>query len=127
MTGKLSGKVAFITGAARGQGRAHAVKMASEGADIIAVDIAGKLPQCVPYNPATPEDLAETVRLVEATGRLVSSPAVDARDHDGLKAVADGVAKLGRLDIIVANAGITRPRRGTRSRRRPSGMSWTST
>ena len=108
MTGRLSGKVAFITGAARGQGRAHAVKMASEGADIIAVDIAGKLPDCVPYNPATPEELAETVRLVEAAGRRIVPAVVDVRDHEGLKdAVADGVAKLGRLDIIVANAGIT--------------------
>jgi SDR family mycofactocin-dependent oxidoreductase len=110
MTGRLSGKVAFITGAARGQGRAHAVKMAGEGADIIAVDIAGKLPDCVPYNPATPEDLAETVRQVEATGRRIVPAVVDVRDHEGLKdAVADGVAKLGRLDIIVANAGITSP------------------
>ena len=67
MSGRLAGKVAFITGAARGQGRAHAVRMASEGADIIAVDIAGKLPSCVPYDSATPEDLAETARLVEAT------------------------------------------------------------
>src|SRR5258707_15533536 len=107
MTGRLSGKVAFITGAARGQGRAHAVKMASEGADIIAVDIAGKLPECVPYNPATPEDLAETVRLVEATGRRIVPAVVDVREHEGLKdAVADGVAKLGRLDIIPGNGGI---------------------
>jgi SDR family mycofactocin-dependent oxidoreductase len=110
MTGKLSGKVAFITGAARGQGRAHAVKMAGEGADIIAVDIAGKLPQCVPYNPATPEDLAETVRLVEETGRRIVSEQVDVRDYEGLRdAVAAGVAKLGRLDVIVANAGVTAP------------------
>jgi NAD(P)-dependent dehydrogenase (short-subunit alcohol dehydrogenase family) len=58
MTGRLAGKVAFITGAARGQGRAHAVRMATEGADIIAVDVASKLPSCVPYEPATPEDLA---------------------------------------------------------------------
>jgi SDR family mycofactocin-dependent oxidoreductase len=110
MTGKLRGKVAFITGAARGQGRAHAVKMAAEGADIIAVDIAGKLPDCVPYNPATPEEFAETVRLVEATGRTIVSAVVDTRDLDGLKdVVREGVAKLGRLDIIVANAGITSP------------------
>jgi NAD(P)-dependent dehydrogenase (short-subunit alcohol dehydrogenase family) len=71
MTGRLEGKVAFITGAARGQGRAHAVRMANEGADIIAVDIAGKLPSCVPYDSATPDDLAETVNLVEATGRKI--------------------------------------------------------
>ena len=71
MTGRLTGKVAFITGAARGQGRAHAVRMAREGADIIAVDITGKLPSCVRYDSATPEDLAETVRLVEAAGRQI--------------------------------------------------------
>jgi NAD(P)-dependent dehydrogenase (short-subunit alcohol dehydrogenase family) len=65
---RLAGKVAFITGGARGQGRAHAVRMAAEGADIIAVDIAGKLPPCVPYDSATPDDLAETVNLVEAAG-----------------------------------------------------------
>jgi NAD(P)-dependent dehydrogenase (short-subunit alcohol dehydrogenase family) len=58
MSGRLAGRVALITGAARGQGRAHAVRMATEGADIIAVDIAGRLPSCVPYAPATPEDLA---------------------------------------------------------------------
>ena len=68
MTDRLAGRVAFITGAARGQGRAHAVRMADEGADIIAVDIAGQLPPCVPYDPATPDDLAETVRLVESHG-----------------------------------------------------------
>ena len=91
MSGRLAGKVAFITGAARGQGRAHAVRMANEGADIIAVDIAGKLPDCVPYNPATPEDLVETVALVEATGRRIVPAVVDTRDYDGLKeAVAEG-------------------------------------
>ena len=110
MTGRLDDKVAFITGAARGQGRAHAVRMANEGADIIAVDIAGKLPTCVPYDSATPEDLAETVRLVEATGRRILASAVDTRDIEGLrKAVDDGVAAYGRLDIIVANAGISAP------------------
>ena len=110
MSGRLEGKVAFITGAARGQGRAHAVRMANEGADIIAVDVAGKLPDCVPYNPATPEDLAETVRSVEATGRRIVSAIVDTRDYDGLKeAVAQGVATLGRLDVIVANAGVSAP------------------
>src|SRR6201993_538804 len=110
MSGRLAGKVAFITGAARGQGRAHAVRMAAEGADIIAVDIAGKLPACVPYDPATPEDLAETVRLVGNTGRRILASVVDTRDFDGLrKTVDDGVAALGRLDIIVANAGISAP------------------
>ena len=110
MTGRLEGKVAFITGAARGQGRAHAVKLAGEGADIIAIDIAGKLPDCAPYPSATQEDLDETVRLVEATGQRILASAVDTRDHDGLcKVVADGVAELGRLDVIVANAGISAP------------------
>lgn len=110
MSGRLAGKVAFITGAARGQGRAHAIRMANEGADIIAVDVAGKLPPCVPYRPATPDDLAETVRLVEATDRRILASVVDTRDFDGLRtAVDEGVATLGRLDIIVANAGIAAP------------------
>jgi NAD(P)-dependent dehydrogenase (short-subunit alcohol dehydrogenase family) len=110
MSERLTDKVAFITGAARGQGRAHAVRMASEGADIIAVDIAGKLPACVPYDSATPDDLAETVHLVEATGRRILASVVDVRDVDGLReAVDNGVAKLGRLDIIVANAGVSAP------------------
>ncbi len=110
MAGKLEGRVAFITGAARGQGRAHAVRMAAEGADIIAVDIAGKLPSCVPYDPASPEDLSETVRLVEAANRRIVAAVVDTRDFDGLrKVVDDGVAALGRLDIIVANAGVAAP------------------
>jgi SDR family mycofactocin-dependent oxidoreductase len=110
MTGRLEGRVAFITGAARGQGRAHAVRMATEGADVIAVDIAGKLPDCVPYDSATPEDLDETVRLVEAAGRRIIASAVDTRDYDGLcNAVNAGVAEFGRLDVIVANAGISPP------------------
>jgi SDR family mycofactocin-dependent oxidoreductase len=110
MTGRLAGKVAFITGAARGQGRAHAVRMATEGADIIAVDLAGTLPSCVPYEPATPEDLAETVRLVEGTDRRILASVVDTRDSEALrKAVEDGVGALGRLDIIVANAGVSAP------------------
>jgi len=110
MGDSLAGRVAFITGAARGQGRAHAVRLASEGADIIAVDIAGKLPPCVPYDPATPEDLDETVALVEATGQRILASVVDTRDLDGLReAVDDGVAALGRLDVIVANAGVAAP------------------
>lgn len=110
MTGRLADKVAFITGAARGQGRAHAARLAREGADIIAVDIAGKLPSCVPYDSATPEDLAETSRLVEATGRRIIASAIDVRDFDGLRdTVSSAVATLGRLDVIVANAGICSP------------------
>jgi NAD(P)-dependent dehydrogenase (short-subunit alcohol dehydrogenase family) len=108
---RLTDRVAFITGAARGQGRAHAVRMAKEGADIIAVDVAGELPAFVPYEPATPEDLKETARLVEETGRRIITAVVDTRDHDELSsAVDDAVAALGRLDIIVANAGISSPR-----------------
>ena len=88
--------MAFITGAARGQGRAHAVRMAQEGADIIAIDLADKLPPCAPYPPATQDDLDETARLVEATGRRILATAVDTRDLDGLRtAVDDGVATLG--------------------------------
>ena len=84
--------------------------MATEGADVIAVDIAGKLPDCVPYDPASPEQLDETVRLVEATGRRIIASVVDTRDYDGLRdAVNVGVAELGRLDVIVANAGIAAP------------------
>jgi len=110
VSGRLTDRVAFITGAARGQGRAHAVRMAQEGADIIAGDIAGKLPPCVPYNSATPDDLDETVRLVESTGRRIIASATDIRDYEGLRVVVDeSVAKLGRLDVIVANAGISAP------------------
>ncbi|MBH0778029.1 mycofactocin-coupled SDR family oxidoreductase [Nocardia bovistercoris] len=110
VSGRHTDKVAFITGAARGQGRAHAVRLAGEGADIIAVDIAGPLPEAVPYDSATPQDLEETVRLVEATGRRVIASSVDIRDLDGLRKAADaGVAELGRLDIVVANAGICIP------------------
>lgn len=107
--GSLDGKVAFITGAARGQGRAHAVKLASEGADIIAIDLAGPIDH-VPYDSPTPADLDETVRLVEALDRRIEASVADVRDHDRLKAVVDeGVATLGRLDIVVANAGICIP------------------
>jgi SDR family mycofactocin-dependent oxidoreductase len=110
MTGKLESKVAFITGAARGQGRAHAVRMAEEGADIIAVDLAGRVAPSVKYDPATGADLDETVRLVKATGRRIMASVVDTRDYAGLAtAVDDGVAEFGRLDVIVANAGIAVP------------------
>lgn len=110
MTGKLEGRVAFITGAARGQGRAHAVRMAQEGADVIAVDLAGRVAPSVKYNPATPADLDETVRLVEATGRRIIASVVDTRDYAKLaQTVSDAVAELGRLDVIVANAGIAAP------------------
>lgn len=104
------GKVAFITGATRGQGRAHAVRLAAEGADILALDIAGPLPQDVPYDSATPEDLAQTAKEVEALGRRVLTHQGDVRDLEGMKAFLErGVAELGRLDIAVANAGICIP------------------
>ncbi|BDI22523.1 mycofactocin-coupled SDR family oxidoreductase [Herbiconiux sp. L3-i23] len=107
--GKLDGKVAFITGAARGQGRSHAVRLAQEGADIIAIDIAGPV-ETVPYPGATPDDLAETVRQVEALDRRIVATKADVRDAAALKAaVDDGVAQLGRLDIVLANAGISTP------------------
>ncbi|WP_052850942.1 mycofactocin-coupled SDR family oxidoreductase [Streptomyces avicenniae] len=109
MAGRLTGKVAFITGAARGQGRAHAVRLASEGADIVAIDIAGPLPH-VPYDSPTPADLEETVRLVEAQDRRIVAERCDVRDLASLRSVVDGaVAELGRLDVIVGNAGICVP------------------
>src|SRR6266852_740230 len=103
--GRVQGKVAFITGAARGQGRSHAVRLAQEGADIIAVDICHDVEGALPM--ATPEDLAETVKLVEEQDRRIIATQADVRDYEALKAaVDDGAAQLGRLDIIVANAGI---------------------
>lgn len=106
MAGRVEGKVALVTGAARGQGRSHAVKLASEGADIIAVDICAPF-EDLEYPAATPEDLAETVRLVEALDRRIVASVTDIRDGEALtKAVDEGVAQLGRLDIIVGNAGI---------------------
>jgi (+)-trans-carveol dehydrogenase len=103
---RVEGKVAFITGAARGQGRAEAVRLAEEGADIIAVDVCGDI-ETVPYAGATEEDLAETVRLVEALDRRIIATQADVRDYPALKAALDaGVAELGGLDIVVANAGV---------------------
>jgi len=107
MAGRVEGKVAFITGAARGQGRAHAVRLAQEGADIIAVDICKKIDTVDLIAAATPEDLAETADLVKGHNRRIYTAEVDVRDYDALKAAVDtGVEQLGRLDIIVANAGI---------------------
>jgi (+)-trans-carveol dehydrogenase len=106
MARRVEGKVAFITGAARGQGRSHAVTLAREGADIIAVDITKQI-DSVPYALATPEDLAETVKQVEALGRRIVAAQADVRDYDALKqALDEGVAELGRLDIVSANAGV---------------------
>jgi len=105
--GPLEGRVAFITGAARGQGRAHAVRLASEGADIIAIDICEPISDTITYPLGSSEELAETVRAVEATGRKVLSREVDIRDLAELQqVVADGVEQFGRLDIVVANAGV---------------------
>ncbi|MGY3555519.1 mycofactocin-coupled SDR family oxidoreductase [Williamsia sp. R60] len=104
--GRLEGKVAFITGAARGQGRSHAVRLAQEGADIIAVDTAKQV-ATVPYDTATAADLEQTVKEVEALDRRIVASEVDVRDLAALtKAADDGVAQLGRLDIVIANAGI---------------------
>ncbi|GAB92374.1 mycofactocin-coupled SDR family oxidoreductase [Gordonia rhizosphera] len=106
-TGRVAGKVALVTGAARGQGRAHAVRLAEEGADIIAIDIADRLPS-VTYDSATPEDLTETARLVEKHGQRIATAQVDVRDRAALTdAVGHAVADLGRLDIIIANAAIS--------------------
>ncbi|MGE2689470.1 mycofactocin-coupled SDR family oxidoreductase [Mycolicibacterium pulveris] len=103
----MAGRVAFITGAARGQGRAHAIRLAGDGADIIAIDICGPISETITYPLATPEELAETVRAVEATGRKVLARQVDVRDLAALQqVVADGVEQFGRLDIVVANAGV---------------------
>ncbi len=106
MAGRVEGKVALISGAARGQGRSHAVRLAQEGADIIAIDICGPIDNLA-YPHSTPADLAETADLVKAQNRRIVTAEVDVRDYDALKAAVDGgVEQLGRLDIIVANAGI---------------------
>ena len=105
--GKLEGKVAFITGAARGQGRSHAVRLAEEGADIIAVDICETF-DSMNYPLATPEDLAQTVKEVEALDRRIVARKGDVRSKADLQAVLDaGLAEFGHLDIVVANAGVT--------------------
>ena len=107
MTGRVEGKVAFITGAARSQGRSHALRLAQEGADIIAVDVCAPIGSIGMYPPATDEDLAETVRQVEALDRRIVATKADVRDSAAMKAaVDDGVAQLGRLDIVLGNAGV---------------------
>lgn len=106
MLGRVEGKVALVTGAARGQGRSHAVSLAREGADIIAIDIAAQI-DTVPFPMAGPDDLKETIRQVEALGRRIIAAQGDVRDFDAVKqALEVGVAELGRLDIVVANAAI---------------------
>lgn len=106
MTGRLDGKVAFITGAARGQGRSHCIRLAQEGADIIAIDVAEQIGSA-PYPLATPEDLARTVKEVEALDRRIIATRADVRDFDAVsRAVDAGVAEFGRLDIVLGNAGM---------------------
>ncbi|MDO8365004.1 MAG: mycofactocin-coupled SDR family oxidoreductase [Actinomycetota bacterium] len=106
--GSLDGKVAFITGVARGQGRAHAVRLATEGADIIGIDICADL-ESMDYPNASVEDLSETKRLVEATGRRMVARQADVRYYDQVEAAFnEGVAEFGRIDIVLANAGVIR-------------------
>jgi SDR family mycofactocin-dependent oxidoreductase len=108
VSGGLEGKVALITGAARGQGRAHAVRLAADGADIIAIDICADI-AAVNYPMASEDDLAETVKAVEAAGRRIVARKADVRDYAALsEAFGSAYAELGRLDIIVANAGVIR-------------------
>ena len=109
MSERLSGKVALITGAARGQGRSHAVLAAEEGADIIALDICGQI-ETVPYPMATVDDLRTTEQLVEKTGSRVIGVQADVRDFDELRsAIDDAVGQLGSLDLVAVNAGIASP------------------
>jgi SDR family mycofactocin-dependent oxidoreductase len=104
--GKLEGKVVFVTGAARGQGRSHAIRLAQEGADIIAVDLCQQI-ETVGYPMSTPEDLAETARQVEALDRRIYTAQADVRDVEQMqKAFEAGVAEVGPVDIVLANAGI---------------------
>src|SRR6201997_578878 len=104
--GRVQGKVAFITGAARGQGRSHAVRLAEEGADIIAVDLCRDI-ETIGYPMAAPEDPDETARLIEKTGQGAVIAQADVRDAAQLRAALDdGVAEFGRLDIVVAQAGV---------------------
>ena len=103
----LAGKVAYVTGAARGQGRSHCVRLARAGADVIAIDACGPVAASNGYEPATSQDLAETVSLVEGEGRKILAKEVDVRDAEGQqRVVAEGVEQFGRLDVVVANAGV---------------------
>ena len=105
--GRFDGKVVFITGAARGQGRAHAQRFAAEGADVIATDVCGPVLPDVAYDPATVDDLEETGRLVEKEGRAAVTRVADVRDQAALDAaVAAGLERFGHIDVVVANAGV---------------------
>jgi SDR family mycofactocin-dependent oxidoreductase len=108
MSGRVAGKVAFITGAARGQGRSHAVRLAQEGADIIALDLAAEIESVKRIYPGASEaDLAETVAQVEALDRRIVATQADVRDLDAVKAALErGLAELGHVDVVCANAGI---------------------
>jgi SDR family mycofactocin-dependent oxidoreductase len=106
MAQRYEGKVAVVTGAARGQGRAHAVRLAEEGADVIVLDVCAPLPT-IKYQGSTPDELAETAKTIEGMGRRVVAREVDIRDLEALEAaITEGVAELGRLDVVVGNAGI---------------------
>jgi SDR family mycofactocin-dependent oxidoreductase len=106
MAGRVEGKVAFITGAARGQGRSHAIRLAAEGADIIAIDNCEDV-EGIPYAGATADDLAQTVKEVESLDRRIVATKADVRDYDAVaRALGEGIAQLGRLDIVSANAGV---------------------
>jgi SDR family mycofactocin-dependent oxidoreductase len=103
----LAGRVAYVTGAARGQGRSHCVRLARAGADVVAIDACGPVAEHNGYPPAEPADLAETVNLVEGEGRKIRAEQVDIRDLVGQqRVVSDAIEQLGRLDIVVANAGV---------------------
>jgi len=103
----LAGKVAYVTGAARGQGRSHCVRLARAGADVIAIDACGPVAEHNGYPPAEPADLSETVNLVEGEGRKIRAEQVDIRDLVGQqRVVSDAIEQFGRLDIVVANAGV---------------------
>lgn len=104
--GRVEGKVALVTGAARGQGRSHALRLAEEGADIIAVDLCEQI-ATVPYDMSTPDDLAQTVKLVEEQDRRIVAKQADVRDLEQLQsAVQEGLSQFGHIDIVCANAGI---------------------
>ncbi|ODU07059.1 MAG: 3-ketoacyl-ACP reductase [Pseudonocardia sp. SCN 72-86] len=107
--GRVTGKVALVTGGARGQGRSHAIRLAQEGADVIVIDSLADVPRAA-YPMATADDLARTIDSVEALGRRIVARRADVRDQEALRAaVSEGVSELGRLDVVCANAGICIP------------------